>query len=229
MVKGIFFSRLKVVKMILESGVIPVFFNGSIDSAKKIVKACYDGGARVVEFTNRGQSAVAVFGQLVEWRESQLPDCVLGVGTIFDTSSAGSYIDLGANYIVGPTFNPEVARTCNRRKVLYIPGCLTPTEISNAEEMGAEVIKLFPASVATPSFVRAILGPMPNTRIMPSGGVRINHKEVKDWIEAGAVAVNIGSDLIREDLVEAGRFDAISHNIGKCILWINEARSSRTN
>ncbi len=228
MVKGIFFSKLKVVEMILESGVIPVFYNGSIDSAKKIVQACYDGGARVVEFTNRGQSAVTVFGQLAEWRENQLPDCVLGVGTIFDQASAGSYIDLGANYVVGPTFNSEIAGACNRRRVLYIPGCLTPTEISNAEGVGAEIIKLFPASVATPSFIKAIRGPMPNSRIMPSGGVRMNQKEVQDWIVAGAVAVNMGSDLIRKDLVEAGRFDAISSNIEKCIGWINEAKCMRT-
>jgi len=213
--------------MILESGVIPVFYNGSIDSAKKIVQACYDGGARVVEFTNRGQSAVTVFEQLTKWKEKQLPNCILGVGTIFDQASANYFIDLGANYVVGPTFNPEVAEACNRRKVLYIPGCLTPTEISNAEGMGAEIIKLFPASVATPSFIKAILGPMPNSRIMPSGGVRMNQIEVQDWIKAGAVALNMGSDLIRKDLAEARRFDAISHNIEKCISWINEAKSMR--
>ncbi len=229
MVKGIFFLRLKVVEMILESGVIPVFYNGNIDLAKKIVQACYDGGARVVEFTNRGHNAVTVFEQLAEWREKQLPDCILGVGTIFDQTSAGSFIDLGANYVVGPTFNPEVAETCNRRKVLYIPGCLTPTEISNAEGMGAEIIKLFPASVATPSFVKAVLGPMRNSRIMPSGGVRVDQKEVQDWILAGAVAVNMGSDLIRKDLVEAGRFDEISRIIEKCIGWIIEAKSLKAN
>jgi 2-dehydro-3-deoxyphosphogluconate aldolase/(4S)-4-hydroxy-2-oxoglutarate aldolase len=163
----------------------------------------------------------------VEWRKSQFSECVLGVGTVFDSTSAGTYIDLGADYVVGPTFNPEVAKTCNRRKVLYIPGCFTPTEISNAEEMGADIIKLFPASVATPSLIKAILGPMPHTRIMPSGGVRMNQKEITEWVKAGAVAVNMGSDLIRKEHVETGHFDTISRNVEECIRWVEEAKSLR--
>ncbi len=128
---------------------------------------------------------------------------------------------------MGPSLNPEVSRICNRRKVLYIPGCQTPTEISNAEELGADIIKLFPASVLTPKFVKAVRGPMPQALIMPSGGVRMNREEVTEWIQAGAAALNMGSDLIRKDLVEKNRFDEITGNVQRCLEWIKEARGQR--
>ncbi len=151
----------------------------------------------------------------------------MGAGTVVDPATATMYVNAGANFIVGPLFNPEVARACNRRKVLYIPGCQTLTEISLAEEMGAEIVKLFPASVLTSRFVKAILGPSPQTRVMASGGVRVEEEDVTGWIEAGAVALNIGSDLIRRDLIEGRNFDAIRENVERCIRWIGQARGRR--
>lgn len=221
------FLKHKVIESILTVCLIPVFYNASIDVAKKIVMACHRGGAQIVEFTNRGARAHTVFSELAEWCERELPDCILGAGTIVDAGTAALYINNGANYIVGPSLNPEVSRICNRRKVLYIPGCQTPTEISKAEELGADIIKLFPANVLTPKFVKAVRGPMPQTLIMPSGGVRMNREEVTEWIQAGAAALNMGSDLIRKDLVEKNSFDEITGNIQRCLKWIKEARGHR--
>lgn len=216
--------RHRVVESIHGAGIIPVFYNDNIDVAKKVIKACFDGGARILEFTNRGDRAIAIFSELKEWCESQLTDCLLGIGTVFDSTTAVSYINCGADYIVGPTFNPKVAISCNRRKVLYIPGCQTLTEISNAEALGADIIKLFPASILTPSYVKSILGPKPCTLIMPSGGLKMEEKEIRDWIISGAVVLNMGSNLIRKDLVEKGCFDEISSNVNMCLEWVRNAK-----
>ena len=222
------FLRHRVIESILSVGLIPVFYNGDIEVAKQVVRACHEGGAKVVEFTNRGARAHTVFRELAEWCEGELPECILGAGTISDPETAALYINEGADYIVGPMLNPEVARICNRRRVLYIPGCQTPTEISEAEELGADIIKLFPASVLTPRFVRALRGPMPHSLIMPSGGVRNTREEVTEWIRAGAAALNMGSDLIRRDLVEKRDFDEISAGVRRCLGWIAEARERQT-
>ena len=220
--------RLTVAKTITDIGLIPVFHHGDIEVAKAIVKACSDGGAQVVEYTNRGSRASTVFRELTEWRDDELPSCILGAGTIMDPETAVAYINGGADYIVAPTFNPETAATCNRRKVLYIPGCMTPTEITEAERHGAEIIKLFPASVAAPRFIKAVHGPMPHTRLMPSGGVRYDRDGVAEWIQAGAVALNMGSDLIRRDLVAEGRYAEIRDRVRQCLAWIAEARGGVT-
>ena len=223
------FLRHRVIESILSVGLIPVFYNGDVEVAKQVVRACHEGGAGVVEFTNRGARAHTVFRELAEWCEGEQPECILGAGTISDPETAALYINEGADYIVGPMLNPEVARICNRRRVLYIPGCQTPTEISEAEELGADVIKLFPASVLTPRFVRALRGPMPHSLIMPSGGVRNTREEVAEWIRAGAAALNMGSDLIRRDLVEGRDFGEISAGVRRCLGWIAEAREGRHN
>ena len=223
------FLRHRVIESILSVGLIPVFYNGDIEVAKQVVRACHEGGAKVVEFTNRGVRAHTVFRELAEWCKGELPECILGAGTISEPETATLYINEGADYIVGPMLNPEVARICNRRRVLYIPGCQTPTEISEAEELGADIIKLFPASVLTPRFVRTLHGPMPHSLIMPSGGVRNTKEEVNEWIRAGAAALNMGSDLIRRDLVEGRDFGEISAGVRRCLGWIAEAREGRHN
>jgi 2-dehydro-3-deoxyphosphogluconate aldolase/(4S)-4-hydroxy-2-oxoglutarate aldolase len=221
------FLRHRVIESILSVGLIPVFYNGDVEVAREVIRACHGGGAGVVEFTNRGARAHTVFSDLAEWCEGELPGCILGAGTISDPETAALYINEGADYIVGPMLNPEVARICNRRRVLYIPGCQTPTEISEAEELGADIIKLFPASVLKPGFVRALHGPMPHSLIMPSGGVRNTREEVTEWIRAGAAALNMGSDLIRRDLVEGRDFGEIAVGVRRCLGWIVEAREGR--
>jgi 2-dehydro-3-deoxyphosphogluconate aldolase/(4S)-4-hydroxy-2-oxoglutarate aldolase len=218
-------SKQRIVEEILEVGLIPVFYDNRIDNAQGVVEACFKGGARILEFTNRGNRAHIVFSELASWCERELPDVILGTGTIFDIATATLYINNGANFIVGPTFNPEVAKICNQRKVLYIPGCQTPTEISEAEKLGAEIIKLFPANVLTPKFIQTVLGPMPQTLIMPSGGISLDQEEITNWIKSGAIALNMGSDMIKKDLVEQGRYDEIKKIVQNCLSWIKEAKN----
>jgi len=217
----------KVLEEILNTGLLPVFFDLDFEIAKNVVKACVEGGAKIIEFTNRGDRALDVFDNLSKWCNFECKDALLGAGTIIEPSTASQYINSGANFIVGPSFNYEVAKICNRRRVLYIPGCMTPTEISEAEEMGLDLVKLFPACVVTPMFVKAILGPFPHTLLMPSGGVKLSREEVIKWIEAGAVALNIGSELVNRDLVAKRNFETIRENVKQCLEWIKEARKKK--
>jgi 2-dehydro-3-deoxyphosphogluconate aldolase/(4S)-4-hydroxy-2-oxoglutarate aldolase len=218
------FLKHKVVWEILEIGLLPVFYNGDVEVAKKIVQACADGGARAIEFTNRGDFAHQIFSELAVWCSQEFSDIILGAGTIIDPATAALYINCGANFIVGPVFNHDVAKICNRRKVAYIPGCQSPSEISKAEEMGADIVKVFPADVVTPKFINAVLGPSSWTKMMPSGGVKAESEDIFAWIKAGVAVLNMGSSLIRKDLVEAGDFDGIRKLVEQCILWIKEAR-----
>lgn len=214
----------EVVAKILEIGLIPTFYEGNIETAQKIVAACAVGGAKVVEFTNRGPLAYQVFSKLVEWQNRELPDIVLGAGTILEPGAASLYINSGASFIVGPVFSPGVARVCNRCKVAYVPGCSTPSEISRAEETGLDIIKLFPADVVGPQFIKDMLGPCPWSKLMPSGGVDATRESIFSWIKAGAAAINMGSNLIAKDLVKSGDFGSISKKIEECVAWIREAR-----
>lgn len=225
------FSRLEVLNEIVRLGVVPVFYHPDLEVAKKIVAACAAGGARVVEFTNRGDNAYRVFSDLVEHFAKADPAVILGVGSVLDPATAALYIASGANFVVGSVLNPEVARVCNRRKVAYSPGCGSASEISLAEELGVEIVKVFPGdSVGGPGFVKAILGPTPWTRIMPTGGVDASKESITAWFKAGVTAVGIGSNLIRKELVEAGDYEAISARVAQVIAWIREARgeSSRS-
>lgn len=216
-----------VIEEILKVGLIPVFHHDRIEVAKSVAKACFEGGAKVVEFTNRGDLAYTVFNELSRWCVLELPEAILGAGTIVDPATAALFINAGANFIVGPLFNPEVARICNRHRVLYIPGCQTPTEIFQAQEMGSDIVKLFPASVLTPGFIKAVLGPSPHTLLMASGGVKVDREDIMEWIRMGAAALNIGSDLIRRDLIEECDFMGIRENVEFCIGWIEQARKQR--
>jgi 2-dehydro-3-deoxyphosphogluconate aldolase/(4S)-4-hydroxy-2-oxoglutarate aldolase len=218
------FLRHEVVRTILDVGLLPVFYNDDVKVAKRIVQACSDGGAIVIEFTNRGDFAYEVFNELSKWSQKELPDVILGAGTIIEPATAGIYINSGANFIVGPVFNPDVAKICNRRKVPYIPGCMTPSEISNAEETGIDIVKIFPGKTVGSSFIKAVLGPCPWSKLMPSGGVEITQENISDWIKSGASALNIGSNLIKKDLVKVNDYNSIKKLVEQCIIWINEAR-----
>jgi 2-dehydro-3-deoxyphosphogluconate aldolase/(4S)-4-hydroxy-2-oxoglutarate aldolase len=219
------YSRLQVLNTMIELGLVPVFYNPDVEVAKRIVAACRAGGARVVEFTNRGDFAFQVFAALSQHVAETQPDVILGVGSIVDAPTAALYISAGANFVVGPLLNPEVARLCNRRKVAYSPGCGSVSEISEAEELGVEIVKVFPgAEVGGPAFVKAVRGPMPWTRIMPTGGVDATEESIHAWFEAGVACVGIGSKLITKDLVAAGDFDALSNKVAQVLIWIREAR-----
>jgi 2-dehydro-3-deoxyphosphogluconate aldolase/(4S)-4-hydroxy-2-oxoglutarate aldolase len=219
------FSRLKVLNTIVDTGLVPVFYNADVKVAKKVVKACADGGAKVVEFTNRGDFAPEVFKQLSQYVSQEAPEIILGVGSVIDAPTAAMYIAYGANFVVGPVLNEEVARLCNRRKIAYSPGCGSASEISYAEELGVEIVKIFPgSSVGGPDFVKAVLGPCPWTRIMPTGGVDATEESIKGWFKAGVACVGMGSKLIRKDLVAAGNWAAITTKVRQVLDWIKEAR-----
>ena len=219
------FKRLEVYNTVIDIGLVPVFYNADITIAKNIVKACTGGGASVVEFTNRGDFAPEVFKELSQHLSKEAPDVILGVGSVIDEPTAALYIAYGANFVVGPLLNEAVARLCNRRKVAYMPGCGSVSEISYAEELGVEIVKIFPGdSVGGPNFVKAVLGPCPWTRIMPTGGVDATEESIKTWFGAGVACVGIGSNLIRKDLVAASSWGQITEKVQQVLAWIKKTR-----
>jgi 2-dehydro-3-deoxyphosphogluconate aldolase/(4S)-4-hydroxy-2-oxoglutarate aldolase len=219
------FSRLEVLNTMVDTGLVPVFYNADLEVAKNVVKACAAGGARIAEFTNRGDFAPEVFKQLSQYVAKEAPEVILGVGSVVDEATAAMYIAYGANFVVGPILNEAVAKLCNRRKVAYSPGCGSASEISYAEELGVEIVKVFPgSSVGGPGFVKSVLGPCPWTRIMPTGGVDATQESIQAWFGAGVACVGIGSKLIRKDLLAAGNWDAISDSVRQVLAWIREAR-----
>ncbi|WP_131837593.1 bifunctional 4-hydroxy-2-oxoglutarate aldolase/2-dehydro-3-deoxy-phosphogluconate aldolase [Acetobacteroides hydrogenigenes] len=205
------FTRIQVALKMAETGIVPVFYHKDIEVAKLVVKACYDGGVRVFEFTNRGDFAHELFGELNKWAAQECPELMLGVGSIIDAGTASLYIQLGANFIVAPLINEEVASTCNRRKVLWAPGCGSLTEISKAEELGAEIVKVFPgSSVGGPGFVSAVKGPCPWTSIMPTGGVEPTEENLTKWFKAGVTCVGMGSNLFPKEVIAAKDWSKIT-------------------
>jgi 2-dehydro-3-deoxyphosphogluconate aldolase/(4S)-4-hydroxy-2-oxoglutarate aldolase len=200
------FTRIQVALTMKQNGMVPVFFHKDIEVCKKVLKACYDGGARVFEFTNRGDRAHMVFQDLIIWAEKETPEMILGVGSIVEAGTTSLYIQLGASFIVSPVLNEDMAKVCNRRKIAWSPGCGSLSEISKAEELGAEVVKIFPGSqVGGPSFVKAVLGPCPWSSIMPTGGVSPDVENLSAWIKAGVHCVGMGSQLMIKDA--SGNFD----------------------
>ena len=220
------FGRLAVLNTILDQGLVPVFYHADIEVAKHIAAACAQGGSRLLEFTNRGDMAPEVFRALSLYMRQDLPEVILGVGSVVDAPTAALYIAYGANFVVGPVLNKEVARLCNRRKVAYSPGCGSASEISQAEELGVEIVKVFPGgAVGGPAFVKSVLGPCPWSCIMPTGGVDATEESIRAWFGAGAACVGIGSKLIRKDLVAAGDWPAIAGNVRQVLQWIREVRA----
>ena len=204
------FDKLAVLNKMAEAPMAPVFYSGDAEIAKNVVKACYDGGVRCFEFTNRGDFAHEVFAEVVKFAAKECPDMAVGVGSVVEPATAALYLQLGACFVVGPLFNPEVARTCNRRQVAYIPGCGTVSEVGAAQEAGCEVVKVFPGDVLGMKFVKGLLAPMPWTKIMVTGGVEPTEENLKGWMAAGAFAVGMGSKLFPKDVVAAGDWKTVA-------------------
>ncbi len=190
------FTRLQVAQKMGEQGMVPLFYHANIETAKQVLTACYRGGARLLEFTNRGDYAHEVFGELNKFCAKELPEMMMGVGSVTDAGTAALYMQLGANFIVTPVFREDIAIACNRKKILFSPGCGSLTEIARAEEMGVEIVKLFPADVYGPGFIKGVLAPQPWTSIMPTGGVSPYYDNLKKWFDAGAYCVGMGSQLM---------------------------------
>ncbi len=221
------FTRLQVITSMLDTGLVPLFYHEDPQVAVKVIQACLDGGARCIEFTNRGDGAQQVFAGLVRHFKDS-PDLVLGAGTILDAPTAALFLQMGANFIVGPTCSPEVARLCNRRMVAYLPGCATTTEISNAQELGVEICKIFPGEeLGGPAFVQAVRGPLPWSRLMPTGGVEPEQENINAWIKAGVACLGMGSKLISARLIAAGDYGAITRSVSQVLGWIHAARAGK--
>lgn len=208
------FSRMEVINTIADQGLVPIFYHSDVEISKKVLESCANGNSRILEFTYWGQDAFDTFRELSLHCKKVAPDLILGVGSVFEEHTAAIFVSLGANFIVSPFLNENIAKFCNRRKVLYIPGCATVTEISQAEEYGAEFVKLYPGSfLGGPDFVKMILGPMPWTRIVVTGGIDPEEEKITAWFNAGVEAVGIGSKLIKKDLYMKGDYPKISEDI----------------
>ena len=219
------FSKIQVLNAMASTGMVPVFYNKDVELAKNVVKACYEGGVRAFEFTNRGDFAQEVFAELVKWAAKECPDMILGIGSIVDPATAAMYIQLGANFIVGPLFNPEIAKVCNRRLIPYTPGCGSVSEIGFAQEVGCDLCKVFPAgNVGGPSFVKNVKAPMPWSMLMVTGGVEPTKDNLTAWIKAGVTRVGMGSNLFPKDVVAANDWAWVTAKCKEAFGYIEEAR-----
>ena len=218
------YNKLQVLATMKETGMVPVFYHADIETAKNVLKACYDGGVRAFEFTNRGDFAQEVFKELVKYANRELPDMILGIGSVVDPGTAALYLQLGANFVVGPIYNPAVAPVCNRRLVPYCPGCATPSEVSAAQEAGCDVCKVFPGDVLGPAFVKGIRGPMPWSQIMVTGGVKPERANLEAWFKAGVTCVGMGSNLFPKDVLAAGEWSKITELCQTVLQIIQEVR-----
>lgn len=208
---SIVYSRIE------ETPIVPLFFNADLTVAQQVLKACYDGGIRVFEFTNRGVEAPTIFAKLIDYCEKECPDLVLGIGTIYDAKQANEFIAMGADFMLQPFTTPEVGEVCAKHDIPWMPGTMTLTEIRNAEILGAKYVKIFPGNVVGPGFVKAIKGPMPKTKIMVTGGVEPNKESLSSWFGAGAAAVGMGSQLFPADLIAKKDYQSISNTISDLI------------
>jgi 2-dehydro-3-deoxyphosphogluconate aldolase/(4S)-4-hydroxy-2-oxoglutarate aldolase len=203
------FTRLEVANVMKDTGMVPLFYHQDLEVSKKVITACYKGGARLLEFTARGDFAHEVFGELVKYVTKELPQMIMGVGSVTDAASASRFMALGANFIVTPVLREDIALVCNRRKVLWSPGCGSLTEIARAEELGCEIVKLFPGGIYGPEFVKAVRGPQPWTSIMPTGGVAPTKENLEGWFKAGVTCVGMGSKLIAKETNGSFDYDKI--------------------
>ncbi len=219
------FDKIAVLGKIGATGMVPVFYNADLQVCKDVVKACYDGGVRAFEFTNRGDFAHEVFGELVKWAAVECPELALGVGSVVDAPTAALYIQLGACFVVGPLFNPDIAPVCNRRLVPYCPGCGTASEMGKAQELGCDLTKLFPGDVYGANMVKGILAPMPWTKIMVTGGVSPDAENLRKWFAAGVYCVGMGSKLFPKDRVAAHDWAYVTDKCRECLVIIAEARN----
>ncbi len=220
------YSRIEVATVMKENGLVPLFYHADVELGKKVLKACYDGGARLLEFTARGDFAFEIFRELNKYAIDKLPGLIMGVGSITDAAAASLYMQLGANFIVTPVLREDIAIVCNRRKVLWSPGCGSLTEIARAEELGCEIVKLFPGGIYEPKFVKAIKGPCPWTSIMPTGGVSPTEENLRGWFEAGVTCVGMGSQLISKEILANQDFDSLKNKVADTLNIISEIQNN---
>lgn len=217
-------DRLEIYQRIIATGVIPIYYSSDISVSKRLLIASYEGGAKAIEFTNRGEKALEVFSELVRFVRDQKLDLSLGIGSIVDPFTAAVFRSFGAQFFVGPFMDETLSRWCNKLRIPYIPGCMSISEVSRAEEFGAEIVKVFPGDLGGPKFVKSILGPMPWCKLMPTGGVSPEKENIYSWLSAGAVCVGIGSKLFTPELLQAQNYGQITETVAKMIGWVKDYR-----
>jgi 2-dehydro-3-deoxyphosphogluconate aldolase/(4S)-4-hydroxy-2-oxoglutarate aldolase len=190
-------SSSEVLAQVLAAPLVPVFFHADAAYAQDMVRACYAGGIRVFEFTNRGANAFEVFQELAKLTATDCPDLVLGIGTIYNAADAERFIAAGAAFVVQPVTTADVAAVCQRHDVAWVPGAMTLNEIYAATQLGAQLVKVFPGNVVGPDYIKAVRGPMPATKLMVTGGVEPTEASLAEWFGAGINAVGIGSQLFK--------------------------------
>ena len=220
------FDKMAVLAKIKEAPMVPVFYHKDAEVAKKVIKACYEGGVRAFEFTNRGDFAQEVFAECVKFAAKECPELALGIGSVVDAPTAAMYLQLGACFVVGPLFNPEIAPICNRRLVPYCPGCGSVSEIGKAQELGCDLTKLFPGDVYGPNMVKGLMAPMPWSKIMVTGGVAPEAENLKAWFKAGVFCVGMGSKLFPKDKVAAEDWQYVTDKCRECLEIIAAVRQS---
>lgn len=218
------YTRIEVANVMRETGMVPLFYHPDIEIGKKTLRACYDGGARLIEFTSRGDFAFEIFGELNKFALKELPGMIMGVGSITDAGAASLYMQLGANFVVTPSLREDIAKVCNRRKVLWSPGCGSLTEINAAEELGCEIVKLFPGDLYGPNFVKAIRGPQPWTNVMPTGGVTPKEDNLKAWFDAGVTCVGMGSQLISKEMLAKEDYLGLEKTVRETLALIKKLK-----
>ena len=220
------FNKIQTLQAIIRTGMVPVYYHADVTVAQPVVKACYEGGVRALEFTNRGDFAHEVFGELVKFAAKECPELILGVGSVVDPATAALYIQLGANFVVGPLFNPEIAKVCNRRLIPYTPGCGSVSEIGFAQEAGCDLCKIFPAgNVGGPSFVKNMKAPMPWSLIMATGAVEPTEENLTAWFKAGVTCVGMGSKLFPKEAIAKGEWQAITDLCRSALSIIEKTRN----
>src|SRR5690625_1127987 len=222
------YTRIEVANTMIEQGLVPLFYHADIDVSKRVLQACYHGGSRLLEFTNRGDFAHEVFAELMKYAINELPGMILGVGSVTDSTAASLYMQSGANFVVTPVLREDIGLVCNRRKILWSPGCGSLSEIARAEELGAEIVKLFPGSQLGPGFVKAIKGPCPWTSIMPTGGVSAEEENLRSWFEAGVSCVGMGLKMIRNEWISEQNYPAIQKQTQTVLQRIQSIRKNLT-
>lgn len=218
------YTKLEVIQTVKATGMVPVFYDSDPQVAINVLKACYEGGVRAFEFTNRGDFAHEVFAELVKYANANLPGMIVGVGSIVDPATAALYLQLGANFVVGPLFNPEIAPICNRRLVPYCPGCGSVSEVGAAQQAGCDLCKVFPGDVLGPKFVKGLRAPMPWSQIMVTGGVKPEEENLSGWFKAGVTCVGMGSNLFPKDVIKAGEWSKITELCRHALELIEKVR-----
>ena len=215
----------KAIEGIIQQGMLPLYFNADETVSVDVLKAIHRAGVKVVEYTNRGEAALKNFTKLVEIRNAEMPDMMMGVGTIKNLAQAKSYIKAGADFLVSPGFVPEVAKYAIKNEIFYAPGCMTPSEIIAAENAGVKFIKLFPGDMLGPKFLSGIKDIFPNLLFMPTGGVDTTAENIGGWFKAGVCAVGMGSKLISKDLMAAKDYATIEKTTREVLALIKSIKN----